>query len=86
MTVDGMISAKSWTVNVPGQNVDVCDAQLALAWASEVFATLETDVEYVVQTGGLVDITWKKVDKNGNEDDFTTHVSCHTGYPLGHSF
>lgn len=34
--------------NVPGQNIDVRNAQLALSWASKIFATLETDVEHVV--------------------------------------
>jgi len=51
----------------PGHHTEVCNAQLALSRASEVFATLETDVEYVVQTGGLVGIAWERVSKDSTE-------------------
>lgn len=60
MTMHEMVLPRVGCVNVPGEHIQVCDAQLALAWACKVFTTLETDVEYIVQTGGLVSVAWKR--------------------------
>lgn len=53
------------TGNVPGYNIEVRNAHLALSGASEVLATLEADVEYIVKTGGLVGIACKTVSNDG---------------------
>ena len=74
-----MIATTRQTNDIPRQNIQVCNAHPALARASEVFTTLEADVEYVVKTGGLVGVAWERVDKDDSEDKCTTHVSWRRG-------
>lgn len=73
------------TGNVPGYNIEVRNAHLALSGASEVLATLEADVEYIVKTGGLVGIACQDCQQRWCQNDAITHVSSRRGCLLGHS-